>query len=82
MITFFEGLSCYSCLEVNPLKTNERASALHDALVNFGFGGVDPGSCASPSMSQCSVGEACFVLQMTAELTSKTLKCKIGREAI
>ena len=66
-IILFSGLSCYSCLDVEILETDRSHDSLYHSLVSVHFGGVDPGSCASSSMSQCSDGEVCFSVNTTAE---------------
>ena len=73
LLFLFSGLSCYSCLDIDydiletDISLDSKVSSLYDSLVNFNFGGVDPGSCASASMSQCSDGELCFSVNTTAE---------------
>ena len=67
------GLHCYNCLDIDILGENAPPIdspfylELKGLRVDLLFGGVDPGSCKSPSLKECDAGQTCYVMQAEAE---------------
>ena len=60
-------LHCYTCLDI--FVEGERLNPAE-------FGGVDLGSCKTPSLEKCEDGETCFFSQVDLESTCRYQRAK------